>query len=224
MKNAHLFIILLLFPLIGRSQKSENDDLKSGLRVGLNTELLFFGEYGINVEYNFGGKSIYSQINYNRPILPKSSKPNVDFTENTNSYYCASGPVIKIGFRKNSKYSEKNRRTYFYGAELIFKELSFDNLTLQRPSDKYYFDQEISMQSYRYGSAFRIGLRKSFTPKSKLYWSLSTAIGVLYNDETRILHYSHEYTDLPFETPYKNDGLLVTVSLNLVVGFDFSNK
>ena len=142
MKNIHFIISLLLLPLIGVSQESKDNSIESGLRIGLNTELIFFGEFGVNVAYVSGENSFYTQLNYNRFIIFEDKNyANIDFTENTNSYYCATGPVLKVGYQKDFAYSIINRRNYFYSMELIYKDLSYDDLSLVRPSDNYYFDQ-----------------------------------------------------------------------------------
>ena len=49
----------------------------SGVRIGLNTEVVLMGEFGIYGEYYFNKNSLYLQANFNRQALGSDSKADV---------------------------------------------------------------------------------------------------------------------------------------------------
>jgi len=238
MKSIYILCFIVLVPFAVMSQNNEyeiNNPIKthdteqsksvneaiSSFSIGANTEIVLFGEFGVFGEYYFNKNSFYVQGNYNRQIIADDGKVNVDLANNTNSYYCAKGPVLRLGYRRYSYYSENSRNSLFIGGEFIYKNLSYDHLIIERPSDKYFLYNESSMYSSRFGLALRFGFRKAFTKKSKAYWALSVAAGGLYRIETTTLHSSKTYTDIIFNQPYTTYGFISTVSLNLAIGFDF---
>ena len=221
MKNIYLFSLVLLLPFWGLSQANNIPNRSSGFSIGANAVLIFAGEFGVFGEYFTNYNSFYTFINYNRAMLGKDKVENVDFVDKTNSYFCASGPVLRVGYRRLIKSAKRNRRSFFVGAEFIYKNLSYSNITLERLSDKNYLKQNMSMQSSRYGGALRMGLRSSLHEGSIAYWSIGMAAGALYNAQTNTLHYSKQPTNTPINEPYSANKWVPTVSLNLILGIDF---
>ncbi|OYT11789.1 MAG: hypothetical protein B6I18_03015 [Bacteroidetes bacterium 4572_112] len=238
MKTIYLlcFVVLLPFAMVAQNNDyktnttSATNDIKpsknsnefvSGFSIGANTEIVLLGEFGVFGEYYFNKNSFYAQVNYNRQAVGDDDKVNVDMADNTNSYYCATGAVFRLGYRRYFHYSENNTNSYFIGGEFIYKELAYNHLIIERPSDKYYLYNEASMYSSRFGLAIRLGFRKTFTKESKAYWALSIAADGLYRIETTTLHSSKTYTEIIFNQPYTTYGFINTVSLNLALGFDF---
>ena len=238
MKIIYILLLVVLLPFAAMSQNNEDEintpnttnntgqieninESISGFSIGANTEIVLIGEFGVFGEYYFNKNSFYAQVNYNRQAVGDDDKVNVDMADNTNSYYCATGPVLRLGYRRYFHYSENSRNSYFIGGEFIYKELAYNHLILERPSDKYYLYNESSMYSSRFGLAIRLGFRKTFTKESKAYWALSIAAGGLYRIETTTLHSSKTHTDIIFNQPYTTYGFINTVSLNLALGFDF---
>jgi len=238
MKTIYLLCLVVLLPFTVMSQNNEdeintsnttnntrqsenNNEGISGFSIGANTEIVLLGEFGVFGEYYINKSSFYAQVNYNRQAIGGDNIVNVDMADITNSYYCATGPVLRLGYRRYFHYSGNNKTSFFVGGELIYKELVYNHIILKRPSDKRYLYNDASMYSSRFGLAIRLGFRKTFTKESKAYWALSIAAGGLYRIETTTLHSSKTYTDIIFNQPYTTYGFINTLSLNFALGFDF---
>jgi hypothetical protein len=122
------------------------------------------------------------------------------------NFYKGELPFNKDGFRIVAQYREYTKNDYFYGFELKYRHVAFDNLgkTFKNTVDNsIVFLNNPSTRADIFAGAFIFGVEESISKNKKLNIEATVGIGVRFKN---VSYKNTKATFIPFENYFKRRG------------------